>query len=142
MNFTHIPPKDLHTVWPKLRTGLERLCAERKTPWIPEDMYTMLRVGRAHLHAGIEDEVRGYFIVEQVEEPFSHEQYLNVWVLFAVQQGDADVLKFKDAAIAEFDRLALALGVKRIKIHGREGWKKVLQDSFNVVHVVYERVLP
>lgn len=145
MRFEHIPAELLHDAWPKVRTGLERVALKGKENWLPEDVYTHLRTKQASLHYGFEGERRiGFFIVEPIKETFTHETLLNVWCLFACAEDGgnfAEVLRFRDEAVAEIDRLAKSMGIKRIRLSGRKGWARVLKEQFTPLRVTYERVL-
>ena len=101
MIFEPISCNSLHACWPVVRKGLERILAKSKVGWIPEDVYAALRNGKAMLVFGREGpHVVGFFIVEQVAEPFDiTKQYLNVWCL----EAEEGALRFKEEAFAEID---------------------------------------
>lgn len=138
MTFTPIPIPALHACWPKVRKGLERIAEKGKENWLPEDVYVALRTGRATLYVADP----GFFILEKVDEAFTHQSVLNIWCLHAQAEDGghhAGVLQFRDEAIAYIDGVAKSLGIKRIKMSGRKGWQKVLKDYFTPVRVMYER---
>lgn len=144
MKFEPIPPKALHSVWPKIRTGLERIIIHSSEGWIPEDIYAALRNGRASLYMAFDGErYVGFYVLEIIEAPHTGSQYLNVWAAFAdgVIGNHADALQFTDETLAEWDRIARQHRINRIRIHGRRGWERVLKNKFTVKHVVFERTI-
>ena len=145
MNFEPIPIKALHSVWGRVRPGLERVALKGKERYLPEDVFFALRSGRAVLHFAHDGErYAGFMVLEVYEEPFTHENVIGVWALHAEgQEGNfADALPFRDEAIAYIDSIARSLGIKRVKMSGRKGWTKVLKDQFEPVRVMFERVVP
>ena len=136
MKFEHIPAEQLHSAWASIREGVEKVRTKGKEGWFPEDVYSELREKRAFLVLGIEERLVGFFIWHKQIEPFTNEPLLNVWCLHG-----EEALGFRDETIAELDRIAKALGIKRIRLGGRKGWAKVLKEQFEPIRVVYERVL-
>ena len=140
MIFEPISCNSLHACWPVVRKGLERILAKSKVGWIPEDVYAALRNGKAMLVFGREGpHVVGFFIVEQVAEPFDiTKQYLNVWCL----EAEEGALRFKEEAFAEIDRIAKVQGLSTVRMRGRLGWLKRLKGYMTPVGVEFERVVP
>lgn len=146
MNFELIHPAALHGVWTFVRSGLERVKKKGKEPWLPEDVYTALRTGRATLYFGKDGpHLIGFMILEKIEEAFSHRPVLNAWAVYAPseqQEHYADALKFTEDCVLEMDRIAKLAGVTTIKMAGRLGWQKVLKGLFQPVRTIYERTVP
>lgn len=145
MRFDLIPPDALHSVWPYVKRGLERVREVSPERWLPEDLYAHLRIGRAHLYTGWHEErYLGFFITENKRDPFTNDAFVNVWVLFAEpQQGEhfADVGQFIKDTIAFIDTIALNAGAKWIAMDGRTGWQRMLKGYFEPVKVKYERMV-
>ena len=139
MTFEPISCNSLHACWPVVRKGLERILEKSKAGWIPEDVYDKLRNGKAMLVFGREGpHVVGFFVVEQVAEPFSGRQYLNCWALEAERGA---LRKFKDVAFAEIDRITKVQGLPFWRMRGRLGWLKPLRGYMTPICVEFERVV-
>lgn len=146
MKFDLIAPDNLHAVWDRVRDGLDRVRDVSPERWLPEDIFTHLRIGRAQLYAGFSDiAYLGFFIIESKRDPFTNEAYLNVWVLYAEPTtGDhfAGVEPFVRETMEFIDGLARKAGAQWIAMEGRMGWQRFLKEWFTPVKVKMERKVP
>jgi hypothetical protein len=146
VRFELIRQDNLRESWPAVKRGLERVLTIGKEYWLTEDVYAHLRMNLATLYLGFaDDRYLGFFIAETKREPYTNESYVNVWILFAEPQNGenhAGVAEFVQETIAYIDEIARKLGVTRIRMSGREGWKRFLKGYFEPVKTEFERVLP
>jgi hypothetical protein len=140
-----VAPANLHAHWPFIKAGLERtreVCAER---WLPEDVFTHLRIGKAQCYLGFDGlHCRGFFVVEGQVEQFTNEPFLAVWILYAVPTNGehfAAVGPFMDETMAFIDGLAKQGGAKWIAMEGRKGWERYLGDLFRPTKTKFERMV-
>lgn len=147
MKFDLIPPELLQACWPQVRAGLERIKDVGKAVrWIPEDVFTHIKLGRAQLRLGYDGErYAGFLVTEMRRDVFTNEPYLNVWCLYAEPQEGKEHFAGIDPFIAEtfayLDRVGREAGALWLRAEGREGWTKVLAGIMEPVMVVYERKL-
>jgi len=143
VRFDHVTPVNLHAHWPFIKTGLERLREVSPERWLPEDVFTHLRIGKAQVFLGYDDDhCRGFFITEAKNDSFTNEPFMNVWTLYATPQNGehfADVARFVGETMDFVDSLAMKLGAKWIAMDGRRGWERYLKDYFQPVKVKFER---
>ena len=143
MRFELIMPEALHSVWPYVKVGLERVREVTPERWLAEDIFAHIRIGRAQLYLGYDGtQCRGFFITENKRELFSNVPYLNVWVLWAeptIGEHCAQVDGFIAETIAFIDACAKKVGAQWISWEGRWGWAKYLKDYFKPIKVRYER---
>lgn len=143
MRFDLIPPDSLHAAWPRVKAGLLRVLEVSPERWLPEDVFTHLRLNRAQLYAGWDGErYAGFFVTENKKDIFTNEPYLSVWCLYGEPtQGEhfADARQFVSETMAFIDGLARNVGAKWIAMDGRSGWARYLKDWFEPVKVRYER---
>ncbi len=144
MKFEHISANALHSVWPWVRTGLERVLIKSPESWLPEDIYTAIRTGHAWLVIGKDgDHCVGFFVVEVIPDQFRPSLKLNVWIAYATGADGhyAEALAYTPDVVAELDKIAKAKGVNTIRMRGRRGWERALKGYFEPVQTIYERVL-
>ena len=143
MRFDLIPPDNLHSVWPYVKRGLERVREVSGERWLPEDVYTHIRLARAQLFLGYDgDHCRGFFITQNLKDAYTNEPYLNVWVLWAEPTtGDnfAGVGAFVGETMDYLDAYARSTKAQTIRMYGRRGWERYLKDYFLPVKVEFER---
>lgn len=143
MRFDLIPPDSLHSVWPYVKRGLERVREAVAERWLPEDIFTHIKIGRAQLFLGYDgDHCRGFFVTQTLKDNFTNETYLLVWILWAEPTtGDhfAGVGAFVGETMNYIDALARANKATSIRMHGRRGWERYLKDYFMPVKVEFER---
>lgn len=143
LTFEYIHAKNLRSVWPFVKQGLERILTKGTVSWIPEDVYATIRIGKAFLYIAKEPtRVVGFFIVERIEEPFTYEPILNVWCAYAVgEEGEnyADALDYEPQVNAEIDRLARTINTTRVRWSGRPGWARTFKAALTAKSTQYER---
>lgn len=59
-----VRPDELHSVWPMILEGLYKVERRSESHWIPEDIYTAVRMGHSTLHlAYIDGAYVGFFVL-------------------------------------------------------------------------------
>lgn len=143
MRFDLISPDNLHSVWPYVKRGLLRLLEVSSERWLPEDVFTHLKIARAQLFLAYDgDHCRGFFITQTLKDNFTNETYLLVWVTWAeptVGEHYAGVGAFVTDVLEYLDNLARAVKAGSIRMYGRKGWERYLSGAFTPVKVEFER---
>ena len=71
---TQINPGELHTWWPLVRPGLERVRVKARASWLCEDIYSAVRTARATMHVGyIDQHYAGVLVLTINVDPFTAE---------------------------------------------------------------------
>ena len=128
-----ISPTDLARVWPWVRAGLERCLAKAPAHYLPEDVYHELRAGTLTLFAWQWNGADAAFVCLR-RDADSDGFVLFVFALWAPTGG---MEMYGDELMAALDAKAREIGAKRIRMQGREGWRKT--GYFAAMATVYER---
>lgn len=130
----YIPKEGLNRVWQFYREGILQIMSFGGVSFIPEDVYLHLRLGKAQLYR-VGDE--GFFVVERVEDLFTNEFSMNVWLMW-FKPGHG--IPYKPELIAYLDQLKVALGCNRITFTTmREAWVRMLGEEFKQTMMTLER---
>jgi hypothetical protein len=135
---TQVNSGELHSWWPLVRPGLERVRIKAGTTWLCEDIYCAVRTGRATMYVGyIDRHYAGVLVLAINVDPFTAEKSLLIWAVYtrhplAVKYGMADVRK-----------IAAGAGLRKVVFYSpRRGWSRRLADEgFKVTEMKFERML-
>ncbi len=135
---TRVNPAELHSWWPLVRPGLERVRSKARASWLAEDIYSAVRTGAATMHVGyIDQRYAGVLVLTINTEPFTAERSLLIWAVYtchplALRQGLADVRA-----------MAARAGVRKLVFHSpRRGWsRRLAAEGFQISEMKFERML-
>jgi hypothetical protein len=131
MNLVPVHHYQLKDRWEWVKAGLQRAISKAGYQATPEDVYALLKAQKAWLYEIHHAERIGFFVLQQ--EVDTDGLCLFVFCLW-LERGAGKV--FRESLVAELRKLRDAMGAKRIRCHGREGWQRV--PGFKVVSYVYE----
>jgi hypothetical protein len=127
--------------WPIIRSGVEEVVQKNSPSLIPEDVYSLLRQGRAWLIIAVNADTKKYegFIIlcEELPNSFASEVDLLIWIAYSKIPGTAELLFPKIEAAAKKQ------GYKRIAFHShRDGWvRKAKSYGFKLTERVFHKRL-
>lgn len=127
-----LKPADIRREWPWVRPGLERAIEKSAETLWPEDVYAAVVNGQAQLFTAPD----GFVVWKMNVCPYTGNRTL--WVWFVWGEGGDMIARYQGqlaelAKHAEADRLAFQ--------SARRGYERVLDDSWSVARVEYERVI-
>jgi len=133
--FIFVQPKELHEYWPTIRPGLEKVC-KFGDAWIPEDVYTCIKAGTAHLHLIYEGEDLLGFVVTMPVHDYKGIS-LHVWAIHSFGQNQST----HDAMHLQLDEWAQKMEAHRITFHSpRKGWERAAaRYGFKPTQVIFEK---
>jgi len=102
--------------WDFIRFGLTRILRKSPEPYIPEDVYVNLGIGKSFLWLVLSenDTPEGFFILEPIEDT------CNIWCAWAVAPN------LLEDGVAHIEMLAREFGAKKLTFDtNRVGWVKV-----------------
>lgn len=118
MKYEFVPPDSVRQAWPFVRQGLDHVLQKSPEPWIPEDVYASLTVGKSVLWLAKRDDVCVGFVVAYQ----SHGNF-HIWVAYGFLDGQ---IKQWFALLAD---IAKGGGAQRITFDSwRPGWSRVAKD--------------
>ncbi len=135
---TQINPGELHSWWPLVKPGLERVRIKAKAVWLSEDIYSAVRSARATMHVGYIDQAyAGVLVLTINTDPFTAERSLWIWAAYtrhplALQYGLADV-----------KAMAARAGLHKVTFDSpRRGWsRRLAAEGFRVTEMKFERMI-
>lgn len=138
VTFALVPADRVTLVWAGLRPCFEIVRRKTNSPWLPEDVYTEIREARASLHlAFIEGALKGLFVLSAMNDRYTNERILVIWVAFS---SDPRII---DPCMEEIDKVARAAGIRRIISQSpRKGWIRRLRGhGYSQTEIVLEKRL-
>lgn len=111
-----VTPDGLYALWPWVRAGLEKAVNKTSQRYLPEDVYVMLRGGRAWLY--VVGEQQGFAVMEKLLDPDGL-----VLFVFAMWGEPWSIAPMKAQLYDELTALAQSIGAKRVRMQGRKGWE-------------------
>ena len=135
---TQINSGELHSWWPLVKPGLERVRIKARATWLCEDIYLAVRTARATMHVGYIDQAYAGVLVLTIEmDPFTAEKALLIWAAYtrhplALQYGLADI-----------KTMAARAGLRKLSFRSpRRGWtRRLAGEGFEVTEMKFERML-
>jgi len=122
-----IPPDELQSVWPQIREGLEEVKRKCGETWIPEDVYTAIKIGTSSLHMLSDG---GFLVLTPKREEHTNRPILHVWI--GHTQGN-DYLEGEEY----LDTLCKQYGFAKVtQISARRGWER---RGWKPARIMYER---
>jgi hypothetical protein len=135
---TQVNPAELHTWWPLVRRGLERVRTKARASWLSEDIYSAVRTGAATMHVGyIDRQYAGVLVLTINADPFTAERSLLLWAVYTCHPL---ALGF---GLAEVKAMAARAGVRKLVFHSpRRGWsRRLAAEGFEISEMKFERML-
>lgn len=131
MNLRPVPRHEIYACWDFVRTGLLRVAAKCKERYGPEDVFLALHTTETGLFL-IEHETErlGFAVITTRNDPDG--KALFVWILWGL-----GLAPHEPAIFAELEKLAVAVGCKRIRWESPRNWSRWGKR----VRYVYERDL-
>lgn len=133
-----VNPVELHSYWPQVKPGLERVRTKARASWLCEDIYSAVRSGAATMHvAYIDQHYAGALVLTINTDPFSAERSLLIWAAYTCHPL---VLGY---GLAEVKAMAVRAGLRKLVFHSpRRGWtKRLANDGFEISEMKFEKVL-
>jgi len=115
MKFIH--PDELKKYWVWVKQGLLKVIEAGSDGWIPEDVYTSIKLNQATLHIASEGEHFTGFVVLTVTEGYEGKK-LFIWAAYHTA-GNA-VKKY----LPELEQMAKKIGAKKIEFQSMRNWDK------------------
>ena len=104
-----------------IRPGLEEVSKHGGGAWMPEDVYSAIKVGQSHLHIFYDDSSYEGFVVTTPMTDYSG-VVLHVWGVFSEHQNQ----RFHDCVNRQLDAWARNIQAKKITFSTtRKGWERV-----------------
>lgn len=135
---TQVNPAELHSWWPLVRPGLERVRTRARASWLCEDIYSAVRTGGATMHVGyIDRRYAGVLVLTINTDPFTAERSLLIWAAYACHPG---ALRY---GLAEVKAMASRTGLRKLAFHSpRRGWsRRLAAEGFEISEMKFERML-
>ena len=142
MRYELVQPANLHSAWPDVLLGIDRIHEKSSERWLAEDVYCHIRTGAAQLFRCYDGDVyRGFILTETKRESFTNEATLHVWLIYGEPQygNFADAAPFVTESVNFLDSVARANKATLMTFDGRFGWREMLKGWFKPVKVRYER---
>lgn len=128
-----IKPDQLHDYWIFVRDGLDKILEKGGDRWLPEDVYSEIKAGRAFLHISrFGGEISGFVILTEKQDWDG--KALHVWCAYSTAHGSP--LQH----VPELVQYAKNMGAKRLTFSStRDGWlKSAPKHGFQVGQTFYE----
>jgi len=122
-------PDQIHAVWPLVKSYLLRLKELQPDTWLPEDVYSEVKAGKAVLY--MTD--GGCCVVQPGKDPWNAEPYLHVWIAYSEKFGAIDQY------LPELEKIALNAGYKRLTLRSKR--KGFARAGFEECTTMFERRL-
>jgi len=116
MRYEYQTPEMVRENWEFIKFGLSRILRKSPEPYIPEDVYVNLGIGKAFLCLGLADNgtKEGFFILERNGDT------CHIWCAWAVSPN------LLDDGVAHIETLAREFGANKLTFDtNRVGWVKV-----------------
>lgn len=123
-----VPVSEIASLWGKVRPELEKM-ARFSDGWIPEDVYTLIVSGHAHLYVA-ESEWRGFCVLQVL--PNYTGKRLHIWIAYGW-----DIEEHAEEVMA----LAKQAGCRKVTFESprRGWWKRAEHFGFKETRCMYER---
>lgn len=130
-----IRPEALHSVWWKVRAGLEEVKKHSTDDWIAEDVYAAIRSGTSLLFVGYLDNAYCGFVVMTPFNTYAS-RVLHIWCCYSATKRDVINL-FAD----DLEMLARRHQAKKLTFHSpRRGWEERLKEyGYHPVQTIFEK---
>lgn len=116
MRYEYQTPEMVKTRWDFIRFGLNRILRKSPEPYIPEDVYVNLGIGKAFLWMALSDNgnAEGFFILERNGDT------CHIWCAWAVAPN------LLEDGVAHIETLAREFGANKLTFDtNRVGWVRV-----------------
>lgn len=134
MSLKYIDPKDLHTVWDYVQSGLSHLLKRAPDKWTPCDVYHHLKAGNFYLQMTQDEQANTTgFVVLQVTQGWIGKE-MHVFAAFSLDPA------IMDYAFGHVKDLAKSMGIKYLKFtSNRKGWNKRAEElGYQFENTTYE----
>jgi len=135
MEFRNIAAEVIHSEWPFIRQGLEKILAETGDRWLPEDVFWLIKQNSIWAYVVFDgDERVGVVLLQPTNGWDGKELYL----FGGYNVGNKDVIEF---SMDEIIKAGRSIGARRIKMQSnRKGFEKYCSSiGFKMDFVQYER---
>jgi hypothetical protein len=131
-----VHPDVLHGDWQKVKQGLLHVLAKTRDNWLPEDIYTYLKLNKLTLHLAYEDSVYTGFLILQ---PLAGWDGAELFVMLAYHCGGGAFTE-QEWYIEQLKTMARQIGARRIKFQTkRKGYqRRALQQGFTLDHTQFQ----
>lgn len=125
----YINPAVIHSVWGKVRHGIQTVQQRTAETYLPEDVYHAIKSGAATLHIGyLDNEYAGFVVLMPYRDQYTNDMVMHCWIAYST---GADVF---DLALAEIQQMAKNINAKITFTSPRKAWEK----RFKPLYTVYE----
>lgn len=131
-------PQDLANVWSVVGKDLLVVARRSRASWTPEHVFASIYNRMAELFVGYYGtSYAGFFVVNQLLDPFTGGRALCVWITFSRTPGAVD------EGLPQIDSIARSLGCTSVKLQSpRRGWiRRLAPFGYQVRDYVLEKPL-
>lgn len=130
----YIAPYDLHSIWPQVREGIERVRHKTAETYLPEDVYHAIKSNVATLHmAYLDNAYAGFAIFTPYRDQYTNKMILHCWIAYST---GTDVF-----GLAYDEVMQMAHNIKAEKVtftSNRKAWERRFPLSYSLFEIPVE----
>lgn len=131
-SLAYVPIADIEEWWPRIEPILRRATDRTESDLTTAELHARARAGNVILWVAIDD---GLIVAAMATTEIVVRGERTAFILAMSGTGEG---KWIEPLLADLERIALASGIKRIRLCGRKGWARALPD-YRITSIVLEK---